>query len=81
MVGNGLPILIKLIDAKDDLSVQVHFRADSISFRVLLCMNGCGVIRWEENILNIYEGDCVFFPADSVEVSVHGQMQMLNVRG
>ncbi len=60
---------------------KVYFRADSISFRVLLCMNGCGVIRWENGSLNIYKGDCVFFPADSVRVSFHGQMQMLCVRG
>ncbi len=60
---------------------KVSFRADSISFRVLLCISGCGTLRWGNNLLNIYKGDCVFFPADSVEVVIHGQLQMINVRG
>lgn len=60
---------------------KVRFRADSDSFRVLLCLNGCGTISWRGNLLNIYKGDCVFFPADSIEVFLHGQLQMLNIRG
>lgn len=60
---------------------DVRFRADGISFRVLLCISGCGIIRWRNSLLNIYKGDCIFFPADSVEVHIHGQLQMLNVRG
>lgn len=60
---------------------EVRFRADSSSFRVLLCLRGCGSISWKSSLLNVYKGDCVFFPADSVEVRLHGQLQMLNVRG
>lgn len=60
---------------------EVHFRADKISFRVLLCVRGCGTVSWGSSLLNIYKGDCMFFPADSVEVLIHGQMQMLNIRG
>lgn len=60
---------------------EVRFRADSVSFRVLLCIRGCGIIRWGENFLNIYKGDCLFFPSDSVEVVIHGQLQMINIRG
>lgn len=60
---------------------EVRFRADSASFRVLLCINGCGTIRWGNCFLDIYKGDCVFFPADSVEVIIHGQFQMISIRG
>lgn len=60
---------------------EVRFRADSASFRVLLCISGCGTIRWGNCFLDIYKGDCVFFPADSVEVIIHGQFQMISIRG
>jgi mannose-6-phosphate isomerase len=60
---------------------QVHYRADEVSFRVLLCVNGCGVITFGNEAINVYKGDCFFIPADSVELSLHGQMQFLDVRG
>lgn len=59
----------------------VHYRADSVSFRVLLCVNGCGTIRFEGETLDIYKGDCIFVPANSTELTIHGVMQFLDVRG
>lgn len=59
----------------------VSFRSDSLSFRVLLCVNGCGSIRYEDESLDFYKGDCIFVPADSVELRIHGQAQFLDVRG
>lgn len=59
----------------------VYYRADEVSFRVLLCVNGCGVMSFGGETLNIYKGDCVFVPADSEEIRLHGQMQFLDVRG
>lgn len=60
---------------------QVHYRADEISFRVLLCIHGCGTIGFADETLNIYRGDCLFVPADSEVLSIHGQLQFLDVRG
>lgn len=60
---------------------KVTYRAGSISFRVLLCVNGCGTIRYETESLDFYKGDCIFVPADSVELHIHGQAQFLDVRG
>lgn len=60
---------------------QVTFRADAVSFRVLLCVNGCGTLTFAGETLNIYKGDCVFVPADSAEIRIHGQLQFLDVRG
>lgn len=60
---------------------EVLFRADELSFRVLLCINGCGVMNFEGDSLNIYKGDCFFVPANSVEIKLHGKMQMLDIRG
>lgn len=60
---------------------KVTYRADPMSFRVLLCVDGCGTIRFGGSIHNLYKGDCVFFPADSVEICLHGQLQLLDIRG
>ena len=59
----------------------VSFQSDSLSFRVLLCVNGCGSIRFGGESLDFYKGDCIFVPADSVELRIHGQAQFLDVRG
>lgn len=59
----------------------VKYRADEVSFRVLLCVKGCGIIKYEGESLNFYKGDCIFVPADSVQLSIHGQAQFLDVRG
>ncbi len=60
---------------------RVHYRADEVSFRVLLCVNGCGTIHFANEMLNIYKGDCIFVPANSEVLSIHGQLQFLDVRG
>lgn len=59
----------------------VFCRADEISFRVLLCINGCGTLSFEGCTMNFYKGDCVFVPADSLNICIHGKAQFLDVRG
>lgn len=57
------------------------FQSNSDSFQVLLCTNGCGIMTFGDGeVLQLFRGDCVFLPADSVEVKVHGKLQMLLVR-
>lgn len=60
---------------------MADFQTDSNSFQVLLCMKGCGVIMEEngEN-LNFFKGDCIFIPAASVPLKIHGKAQFLRVR-
>lgn len=60
---------------------RVTFRADPISFRVLLCVGGCGSLSDGAQSHNLYKGDCVFVPADSAELTLHGQMQLLDIQG
>lgn len=60
---------------------KVHYRTDELSFRVLLCVNGCGTISSEGGVINFYKGDCIFVPADSETLTIHGQAQFLDVRG
>ncbi|MDO5336270.1 MAG: class I mannose-6-phosphate isomerase [Eubacteriales bacterium] len=60
----------------------VCYRADSSSFRVLLCVRGCGTIIMKTgDMLNFFKGDCLFVPADSMELRIHGKAQFLDVRG
>ena len=60
---------------------KVTYRADSLSFRVLLCIGGCGSIRFGRETLLFYKGDCIFVPADSETMVLHGQAQFLDIRG
>lgn len=60
---------------------QVYYRADEMSFRVLLCINGCGDIHFEGGEIPFYKGDCIFVPADSVQLTMRGCAQFLDVRG
>lgn len=60
---------------------KVHYRADEIAFRVLLCVNGCGMISCEDGKIEFYKGDCIFIPADSEILTISGQAQFLDVRG
>lgn len=64
-----------------ELRQIVKYRTDEMNYRVLMCIDGCGVMRFENESIDIYKGDCFFFPANSVEVRLHGQMQLLDVRG
>ena len=59
----------------------VHYKADEVAFRVLLCVGGCGTIGFEGGVINFYKGDCVFVPANSAMLTLHGQAQFLAIRG
>lgn len=60
---------------------EVVYSADSLSFRVLLCIDGCGVMSFSDETLKFYRGDCFFIPADSYPVVLHGKAQFLDIRG
>ena len=56
-----------------------EFKTGENSFHALLCVDGCGVLFGEGFMLNFFKGDCVFVPADSIPLKMHGQAQILNV--
>lgn len=60
---------------------QVFYHAGQLSFRVLLCVSGCGIISFGSEAIRVYKGDCIFFPASCVQVTLHGQMQLLDIIG
>ena len=51
----------------------------SNSFHALLCTDGCGVLFGENFMLNFFKGDCIFVPADSIPLKMHGRAQLLDV--
>ncbi len=59
--------------------VLADFRTGSNSFQVLLCVDGCGVLYGDGVMIPFFKGDCIFVPADSMELKLHGKAQLLNV--
>ena len=59
----------------------VEYAADELAFRVLLCVGGCGTIAYDGGVIPFYKGDCIFVPASSVTMTIHGQAQFLDVKG
>ena len=56
-----------------------EYRTGSNSFHSLLCVDGCGVLFGDDFMLNFFKGDCIFVPADSIPLKLHGQAQLLDV--
>ena len=57
----------------------VTFQTLNNSFQVLLCIQGCGVLSCASLSLPFFKGDCIFVPADSALVKLHGKAQFLKV--
>ncbi len=52
----------------------------SNSFQVLLCLDGCGMLIAEgAESLPFFKGSCIFLPADSIPLKLHGKAQFLRV--
>lgn len=59
---------------------MTNFQGLEHSFQVLLCTEGCGVLLPENgNPIPIFKGDCIFIPAKSVPIILHGKMHFLKV--
>lgn len=50
------------------------------SFNVLLCIDGCADLFGENTLINIFKGDCVFIPANSEPLKLHGKGEFLKIR-
>lgn len=66
------------------LNTEIHreltdFQTGENSFHALLCTEGCGVLFGEGVMLNFFKGDCIFVPAGSIPLKLHGEAQFLNV--
>lgn len=50
------------------------------SFKVLLCMSGCGMLFTEAGEgLSFFKGDCIFIPATQEKIRLHGTAKLLGV--
>ncbi len=62
---------------------MVDHQTQENSFQVLLCLKGCGSLFMEraedtdEGYINFFKGDCVFIPARSAPLKLHGNAQIL----
>lgn len=56
-----------------------RFKTQSNSFHVLLCIDGCGTLISDREVIPFFKGDCIFVPANSVDLKVHGVASFLNV--
>ena len=57
----------------------VTFQTGSNSFQILLCLQGCGVIHGTRETLIFFKGDCIFVPADSELMKLHGKARFLKI--
>ncbi len=55
------------------------FKTQSNSFHVLLCVDGCGTIISDKEKLYFFKGDCIFVPANSANLKIHGIATLLNI--
>ncbi len=69
----------RLLLNTDIRRLPADYKTESNSFHVLLCIEGCGFLSGEGFKLKFRKGDCVFVPADSISMKLHGQAQMLKV--
>ena len=59
---------------------MADIQSGSNSFVVLLCTNGCGsLIEDDGETINFFKGDCIFIPANSVPMKLHGNAKLLKV--
>jgi phosphomannose isomerase type I len=59
---------------------MADFQSGGASFQAFLCIEGCGVLIFEEEqYFYFHKGDCIFVPANSVLMKIHGKLQMLRV--
>ena len=58
---------------------MAEFKTNSNSFHALLIVDGCGVMLGDGIDLPFFKGDCIFVPADSTALKLHGKAQILNV--
>ena len=55
------------------------FKTSFNSFHTLLCVDGCGIIMYDKESIPFFKGDCIFVPANSVEIRIHGIASFLNI--
>lgn len=59
---------------------MANFQTEENSFQVLLCVDGCGILFDDMGgKIPFFKGDCIFIPACSVPLKIHGKAQVLKI--
>lgn len=59
---------------------MADIQTGSDSFFALLCIDGCADLFGEDTLINIFRGDCIFIPAHSIPLKLHGRAEFLKIR-
>ena len=57
---------------------MADYQTGENSFQVLLCIGGCGTLTGRESI-HFIKGDCIFIPANSTPLKIHGKAEFLKI--
>ena len=64
----------------DRCRAMVEVSAGENSFKVLLCVAGCGTAFLPQGgVLPFFKGDCLFMPANTQQMRLHGDARLLSV--
>ena len=58
---------------------MADIKTGSNSFKVLLCIDGCGILFGADVMISFFKGDCIFIPAESIPLKLHGKAQLLSI--
>lgn len=58
---------------------MAEIKSDGIVFQIFLCISGCCSISFGNEHLNVFKGDCIFVPADSHTLHIHGHCEILRI--
>ena len=56
------------------------YKSDELSFRILLCIDGHCLMEFDDEIIEIMAGKCVFVPANSIDIILSGKAKFLDIR-
>ena len=69
-----------LVNTDEETVTYISFSSDSLSFRVLLCIEGEGKMSYDSKSLGCVKGNCIFVPADSIEIHISVKATFLDIR-
>ena len=58
----------------------IGYRTDSLSFRVLLCLDGSCIVAYGKESLQLEKGQTLFVPAESCSMILSGTCELLEIR-
>ena len=72
----------RMIVNTERIKELAEFRTGSSTFQVLLCYSGCGTILDADygTSSNFFKGDCIFVPANSSLLKIHGKAEFLRIK-